>query len=165
MTGTYAANTTVTTEASRAEIERTLRRYGAQSFAYGWDQKGAMIEFGHQGRRIRFVLPLPDRTSEEFTHYTRGTTYKTKHRRTPEAAEKQWEQACRQRWRALSLCIKAKLEAVDAGISEFEDEFMANIVLPDNSTVGAFLRPQLAELYANSSGFGSMPALLPGVGE
>lgn len=158
MSGTYAAKTTVPVENSRVEIERTLTRYGAESFVYGWDQRGALVEFGHQGRRIRFILPLPDKTSKDFTEYTRGTALKTTHRRTPEAAQKEWEQACRQRWRALALAIKAKLEAVEAGISEFEDEFLANIVLPDGSTVGAFVRPQVAIAYAN----GSMPALLPG---
>jgi hypothetical protein len=33
----YAANTTVAPEKSRAEIERTLRRYGADAFSYGYE--------------------------------------------------------------------------------------------------------------------------------
>ena len=40
--GRYAANTEVGSERSRAEIERTLTRYGATSFMYGWDQAGAL---------------------------------------------------------------------------------------------------------------------------
>ena len=39
-------------------------------------------------------------------------------------AHGRWEQACRQRWRALALVIKAKLEAIDAEISTFEEEFL-----------------------------------------
>jgi hypothetical protein len=35
----YAENTSVSVESSRGEIERTLQRYGAASFAYGWDQE------------------------------------------------------------------------------------------------------------------------------
>ena len=138
----YAENTSVSVENSRAEIERILRRYGADSFAYGWDQARAQIEFVHEARRVRFVLPLPDRSNREFTH-----TEARKQRRTSEQAEAAWEQACRQRWRALALAIKAKLEAVAAEITTFEDEFLAHIVLPDNTTVGQTIAPQIADAY------------------
>lgn len=136
----YAAKTTVSVEQSRAEIERTLARYGAESFAYGWDRSRAVVEFSAHDRRVRFVLPLPDRAAPDFTHHSRG-------QRSPAEAEKRWEQACRQRWRALNLVVKAKLEAVDAGISEFEDEFLANIVLPDNTTVSQWARPAIDRAY------------------
>jgi hypothetical protein len=82
-----------------------------------WDQTRAVIEFSHEDRRIRFVLPLPDRNARQFAHTpTRGT------RRTDAEAYKAWEQACRQRWRALALAIKAKLEAVEAGITDFQSK-------------------------------------------
>lgn len=148
----YAANTDVSVERSRAEIERTLARYGATSFAYGWNDTGAAVEFTMNNRRIRFTVALPNRNDREFTHTpTRGTE------RTRKAAEEAWEQACRQKWRALNLVIKAKLEAVDAGISEFEDEFLAAIVLPDGGTVGTWMRPQVEAAYIS----GEMPALMP----
>ena len=78
-------------------------------------------------------------------------------------AQRAWEQACRSRWRALLLAIKAKLEAVQCHIAEFEDEFLAYVVLPDNSTVGARLHPQIAQAYETKQ----MPELLglPGPGE
>ena len=41
------------------------------------------------------------------------------------ARQETHDQACRQRWRALLLVIKAKLEAVTAGISTVETEFLA----------------------------------------
>jgi len=53
--------------------------------------------------------------------------------------------------------IKAKLEAVEAGIAVFEDEFMANIVLPNGSTVSQFMLPQIAQAYES----GNMPNMLP----
>jgi len=74
----------------------------------------------------------------------------------PEAT-KRWEQACRQRWRALALVIKAKLEAVGSGISVFEEEFLANIVMPDGSTFGAYALPQIEHIYETRE----LPALLP----
>lgn len=53
--------------------------------------------------------------------------------------------------------IVAKLEAVEAGITEFEDEFLAHIVLPSGNTVGNWVRPQIAKSYAT----GEMPLMLP----
>jgi hypothetical protein len=148
----YAENTSVSSDRSRAEIERTLERYGATSFMYGWQQEKAMIGFDMNNRRIKFLLPLPSKTDSAFT--------KTPGRKTTRTADKAlaaWEQACRQRWRALSLVIKAKLEACEAGIADFDEEFMAHIVLPDGSTVGDFMLPQIEYAYENKS----MPALLP----
>jgi hypothetical protein len=146
----YATNTSVPVEKSKAEIERLLQRYGASKFASGWDEHSASIAFEIHGLRVRFNLPLPDRQDPKFRRHSRGV-------RTPESAHKAWEQACRQRWRALALAIKAKLEAVECGITTFEQEFLAHIVLPNGTTVGNWMVPQLEEAYSN----GSMPPLLP----
>lgn len=149
----FAESTSVSTDSSRAEIERTLRRYGAEQFMYGWDAASAVVMFQADERRVKFVLPMPDRAAREFTHTPgRGQV------RSSAQAETAWEQASRQRWRALALVIKAKLEAVETGITSFEDEFLAHIVLPSGATVGDWARPQLAAVYAQ----GTMPALLPG---
>jgi hypothetical protein len=147
----YAESTAVSSDRSRAEIETILSRYGASRFMYGWDQQSAMIAFEMHGRRIQFLLPLPDRGAEEFTRTPTGRV-----RAASQVAEA-YEQAVRQRWRALALVIKAKLEAVDAGITVFEDEFMAHIVLPSGETVGHWMRPQIEASYRS----GSMPPLLP----
>jgi len=149
----YAERTEVASDRSRAEIERTLTRYGAEAFAYGWQGGRASIMFELANRRVRFELPMPDRTDRAFTH-----TPAAGRPRTPEAAAREWEQAGRQRWRALALVIKAKLEACEAGITTVEDEFLAHTVLPNGSTVGQWAAPQLAIAYSQ----GTMPALLPG---
>ena len=148
----YAAGTEVSSDRSRSEIERTLRRYGATAFAYAWEGSNAQIAFKLADRQIRFRLPLPAPQSREFTLTPTGRE------RSAPAAEDAYEQAVRQRWRALALVIKAKLEAVEAGISTVEDEFMAHIALPDGRTVGDWLGPQLTAVYAQQA----MPALLPG---
>ena len=75
---------------------------------------------------------------------------------TAAAQQSVWQQACRQRWRALLLIIRAKLEAVESGITTLESEFLANIVLPDVGTVGQWLAPQLEQANAT----GSMPPML-----
>jgi hypothetical protein len=150
----YAAATDVTSSRSRDEIERTLQRYGADEFLYGWKETDAIVGFRMQGRQIKFILPLPARNAKEFTEYTsRGKLWA----RTDDAALKLYEQAVRQRWRALALVIKAKLEAVESGISIFEDEFMANIVLPGGRMVGEEVRPAIAAAYAT----GRVTNLLP----
>lgn len=59
MPGRYAAGTEVPSDKSRTEIERTLRRYGAAAFAYGWEENTAHVAFKLSGRQIRFRLPLP----------------------------------------------------------------------------------------------------------
>jgi hypothetical protein len=143
MMARYASETSVSVEKnSRNEIERTLKRYGAQSFAYGTEGRRATIGFRIADRLIRFNLILPDPANKEFTEHSRGL-------RTAEAAEKAWEQACRQRWRALALVIKAKLEAVAAGITTVEDEFLAHTMLPDGSTFGQWAAPQMQAMIEN----------------
>jgi hypothetical protein len=148
----YAQSTNVRSDVSRAEIERTLKRYGAEAFGYLEDNGRIAIMFRAYGRHIRFLLPLPDPGAREFTHTAGRFIARSKDKR-----REAYEKATRQRWRALALVIKAKLEAVDAGISVFEDEFMANIVLPDGKTVGQFMRPQIESAYST----GKMPPLLP----
>jgi len=147
----YAKRTTVSSDRTRNEIEQTLRRYKASGFAYGWQGSSAVIMFEAHGRRIRFNLPLPDPQARVFTHGARGP-------RSTDVAHKDWEQACRSRWRALALAIKAKLEAVEIGITTFEDEFLAHIVLPNGSRFGDWAQPQIARAYET----GSMPPLLLG---
>lgn len=144
----YAESTSVSVENSRAEIERTLRRYKADGFYYGQDGRLAVLGFRMAERQIRFKLTLPDQADEAFT-----LTPATQKPRSADAAERAWEQACRQKWRALALVIKAKLEAVAAGITTVEDEFLAHTLLPDGSTVGQWAKPQLEEVYR----LGAMP--------
>lgn len=125
----YAARTEVGSEKSRAEIERTLTRYGATHFAYMTAPGQAVVAFRYGARQVRFVIPLPDRAAAEFTRTPTGKVA------TATAAESKYEQAIRQRWRALALVVKAKLEAVESGIASFEEEFFAYTVLPSGRTV------------------------------
>lgn len=46
MAGRYAQNTNVSSQDSLAEIERTVTRYGASAFSYGWDQTTATATVG-----------------------------------------------------------------------------------------------------------------------
>ncbi len=145
----YAKSTNVSSELSRLEIEKILIKYGADNFVYATTNGKAMIGFSMYDRQVKFLLPLPCKETFELTE--------TGRKRTENSQYEAWQQACRQRWRALKLVIQAKLEAVECGISVFEDEFMANIVLPGGQTVGEFMKPQIEQAYLT----GDAPKLLP----
>ncbi len=146
----YAEKTAVPSDRSRAEIERTLRRYGAEGFMYGWKGDYAVIAFEAGNRQIKFTLPMPNIDDPKIRETPTGRE------KSDSAIEKAYEQSVRQRWRALALVIKAKLEAVEAGITMFEEEFLAHIVLPGGETVGSLMIPQVQIAYET----GEMPTLL-----
>jgi hypothetical protein len=145
----YASETSVSVEKSKAEIERLLQRYGAKEFAHGWKAGRAVIQFGMMDRCVRFILPLPDKI--EFAKTPSG-------RRTRSDADtlKAWEQGCRQRWRALTLTIKAKLESVESGIEEFDTAFMGQVVMPNGKTISEEITPMIEQAYKT----GKMPSLM-----
>lgn len=146
----YASDTSVSVKKTRAELETVLRKFGADAFGYVTEGTRACIQFRAKGKYVRFILPLPDPSEKRFTHQEKYTWNK----RTPEAALKMWEQACRSAWRALFLVVKAKLVAVDQKIRTFEQEFMADVVLPNGQTVSEMALPMIEESYRT----GNMPA-------
>lgn len=126
----YASQTSTSSAATRAELEKTLARYGADQFGYLSSSDSASVVFTMNERTIRFTIPLPNRNDREFTHTAeRGIE------RSRSAAENAYEQAVRSKWRSLLLVVKAKLEAVEAGITLFEQEFYPQTVLPNGRTV------------------------------
>jgi hypothetical protein len=118
----YAKRTQVPVNKSRSEIESTVSRYGADQFGSAYAHDKAMVQFRlgkpEKSWVIRFILPLPHENPQDQ----------------------------RQRWRALSLVIKAKLESVESGIATIEQEFLANIVTPGGQTMAELLVPQLGEM-------------------
>jgi hypothetical protein len=133
-----AAETRVPVSQSRMEIERLLEKHKAKQYATSvdYDALSARVQFRLHDRIIRFMIVLPD---------------PKKFRQTVKYA-----QADRQRWRALLLVIKAKLEAVENGITTFEDEFMAHVVMPNDRTVAELVQPLIAAAYT----YGTMPRAL-----
>jgi hypothetical protein len=144
----YAADTTVAPEKSRAQIELLLRAHGATEYATGWDPTHDRIQFRLHNLIVRFVLPRPDR--QAYLRDRHGWS------RVPKAVDRAVDQADRQRWRALYLVVRAKLEAVEANIATLEQEFLAYVVMPNGLTIGDALVPQLTA--------GKVPQLL-GAGE
>jgi hypothetical protein len=151
---TYAATTSVSVSKTKGEIAALLRKHKATAYATMEEASRAQIAFHMNGRHIIFRLPLPDPASKEYAMTARGQ------RRSADAQLQLWEQACRSRWRALFLCIKAKLESIESGIETFEDAFLAHIMMPDGVTVGEHAKPMIARSYES----GTMQPLLPAPG-
>jgi len=128
----YASGTNVSVEKSKAEIERILLRYGADQYMSGSDLSAgkAMVSFRYNGIPCRLMLSLPT-PEEKCFHVTPGG----RRRRDEHAAQKEWEKACRQRWRVLKLLIHAQLEAVENGVLTVQDAFFPWIMLPNGNTV------------------------------
>lgn len=132
----YAKGTSVSADRSEAEIKRVLRRYDESvKVAVYSDADQAGIMFQMRGRSIRIRLPMP--SEDDFARTEKGRP------RTPASRKAERDKAVRQRWRALLLVTKAKLEAIESGISTFDDEWLAYFVLDGKRTVGEVLKPQL----------------------
>lgn len=150
----YAKNTTVSPVQSQGEIRQILNKVGATKYLYYEEDQRAAIQFELYQRRVRFILPLPSRNEQRFWQ-----TPQRHRRRTDAAAQEAWEQACRESWRALALAIKSKLVTVASKIATFEEEFLANIVMPDGKTVQEHVIPAIQQAYETQT----MPKLLPGI--
>jgi hypothetical protein len=125
----YAEYTKVPISQSLEEIRRTVTKYGGEQFLHAVADDRIIVGFTKEGRMVRFQVP-----------------------QSPEDP-----QTNRRLCRALLLVLKAKLEAVESGVAIFEDEFLANIVLPTGVLVATEVRPKLAAAYEGRE----MPALLP----
>jgi hypothetical protein len=126
----YAQDTKVRAGVSKDEIERALRRAGAANIFSGYDDDRKMITLGWRidGRCYKLA----------------ASTDRPTRRCEPEQLE-------REAWRVLLLMTKAKLEAIAQGITSFEAEFMASLLLPNGSTVAEDVLPKVAEAYETAN--------------
>lgn len=139
-------------ETTRMELEKVLRAYGADAIVIGWEGATSTVAFRLRGRHVRYTVERPSATESIVTSYPSGKPRPRHLHGEAIAAEH------RRRWRALLLIVKAKLELVAGGDSEFDDEFLSHVMLPDGSLVGEWLAPQLDQAYQSRT----MPSLMPG---
>lgn len=133
----YASGSEVPVARSRTHLEQLLRAHGAEGFAYGWTSANDRVEFVWKNQRVRFTLPRPDR--QKFSLTPSGL------QRSDKQTDAAIDAEDRRRWRALLLVVRAKVEAVESGISIFEEEFLAFIVMPNEQTVGEILVPRIGD--------------------
>ncbi len=125
----YAKDTIVAVAKTRGEIEQLLERAKAKQYgtAVDYDLMTARIQFKLHDRIVRFTVTLPDRKKL--------------------GDGRRYEQAERQRWRALLLVLKAKLESVESNIETFESAFLGQIVMPGDQTVADLVTPLIGSAY------------------
>ncbi len=142
---TYASKTKVSVEKTRFEIEKLLKQSGASHFGFATEPQLAVIQFILRDRHVRVFLPLPAADEKQFKFTPAGRAQRSEASRL-----EAWEQACRSRWRALLLSIKAKLEAIREGIATFDEEFLAHLVDRESGrNVGHLVIPDLQQRNAN----------------
>jgi hypothetical protein len=145
----YAEKTTVPVDRSKAEIERILKAHGSTGFAYLSNERVSEIQFIFRNNLYKISLIMPKK--EEFIESPRGRS------RKDSIIDRMHEQECRSRWRELLLLIKAKFIAIERGTRSVEQEFAADIVLPDNRTLYQHLSKALE--------MGKLPRALPMIAE
>lgn len=155
----YAENTKVPVEKSEAELKLLLRKHGADKIATGTDDTAglAVVSFSITGRVVRLQVSVPSVASlqEKFSKvHPHGWQSWTPAKRK-EYVIKHQDQLARQRWRSLVLLCKAKLEAVAEGLSTIEREFLADLMLPNGSTMHQNIEEKLKVMYLQ----GRMPSL------
>lgn len=116
----YAKNTTVPIARSKQKIEELLVSYGIEESFMGRSPRGDGIGWKYKGKVYKMNVPTPNQN--DFN------------------TENQFQQAIRQRWRILYMSMKMKFEEIDAGVISFEDQFLAQMSLPDGSTVADFMK-------------------------
>jgi len=126
----YAQKTKVPVERSIGEIQKVLNKAKASGFMFAQHGREAYVAFVFDKTAIKMRLKLPVPPSDGATNSSVQT----------------YHQLCRQKWRALLLVIKAKLEAVESGIETLEQAFLANIVLKDGTLVGEKVIGKIQEL-------------------
>lgn len=145
----FASRTEVSVEKTELEIRALLKRYGATGLLTGFHRGFEVIAFELEGLHIRFTFETP--TEADCGVRDNGTVQS----RNQIAAAV--EQARRTLWRELLLNIKSKLVMASSRYRTVEQEFMADIVLPNDFTMYEWTHPQLRAMLAG----GEMPKLLP----
>lgn len=151
----YAANTSVSAEKSRQEIESLLQRTGVEQLGYlSQNRTGiAAIAFTRNQCHYRIEIKLPSRDEKRF-QATHGGSRKA----TQQQSYKAWDQECRRLWRSLHLVVKGLLVAVEDRVMPFEQAFLPWLVWGDGLTVTQKLLPIVEEVQMTG---GRLPLSLP----
>jgi hypothetical protein len=123
----FAQDTDVPVGRTQEEVKKRLKAVGADQIAVFESAERSAVAFSALGRMYRIEVPRPK--------------------------SKDPDQEERRAWRLMLLLIKAKLEAVREGATTIEREFLADMLMPDGSTVHQRAKEALAIAYDK----GTMP--------
>lgn len=123
----FAQGTDVPPEKTQMQIQKMLRDQGCQGVMMGYESDRAFIGFVNHSVQVRLFCPLVQRDSEN-----------------------------RRRWRVMRIVLQSKFEVISCGIKTFEEEFFADIVMPDGRTVAQAALPAVTKAISS----GVMPSSL-----
>lgn len=120
----YAKRTSVPVDQSRNEVEKILRGQGGVKFFNVDLDEHHILGCQIKDRFLRFKVPYPKGRDQAIR-----------------------DRELRRRWRCLVLSVKAKFATIDAGIASLEEEFLANVMTPDQKTVYDHIQARIKEMY------------------
>jgi hypothetical protein len=130
----FAENTTVSVEKTRAEIESLARKHGATEFSSGYTLGEAGLSFTLKNRRVTFSITTPSDQDKDLRKKALGMRGAFS-----ENLKKVIDAENRRLWRCLLLRIKAKFVAADNN-AVFEEEFLAHFETPNGGTLIQHIR-------------------------
>jgi hypothetical protein len=130
----YAQETTVSVTKSQQELSMLLQKAGADQVLLAWDSmQGTGVRFRMGGRFAQLMVPPPgEKRLRELKNW-----------RPRWSTQELLDQEQRRSWRALILLVKAKLEAIAAGITTAEREFMPDLLMEDGRRLEEWALPTL----------------------
>lgn len=123
----FAQGTDVSPEKSQMQISTMLRKFGCQGVMMGYENQSNFIGFVFKDVQVRLFCPIVKSEAEN-----------------------------RRRWRVLRIIIQSKFEIIQCGIKTFEEEFFADIVMPNGKTVSQVALPAVQKAISS----GAMPSSL-----
>lgn len=124
MTRRYAETTKVPVSSSQAEISSILEKHGIEKIGMVKEKGSASLWFEHLSRYYKLNVPIPEKCKDP-------------------------EQEMKRAWRVLILLVKAKFEAISAGISNVEEQFYADTIMPDGNRLIDHAADQISQALKN----------------
>lgn len=127
-------STNVAVEKSQGNIRKLLAQFGAAEFQFGEGAESdgmrwAGVSFRHEGHTVMMQAPLKTPTKTEYKAL-RSKAQRAHTRTYQEIEAEHMEQEHRRIWRVLYWSLKARMVAVEEGVEEFEQAFLAHLVDP-----------------------------------
>ena len=102
----FAQGTQVSAEKSQMQVSKILKSYKCQSVMIGYEDSVFFVGFIRDKIQVRLYCPVSESEPEN-----------------------------RRRWRVMRIVLQSKFEIIQCGIKTFEEEFFADIVMPNGKTV------------------------------
>ncbi len=141
--------TNVAVEKSQSEIRKLLMTFGADEFQFGEgtgtdEARWSGISFRHEGHMVMMRVPLREMDSATVS-YLAAKAQRAHTRSLSDIEREYWEQEERRIWRVLFWSLKARIVAIEEGLEEFEQAFLAHLVDPSTGmTLWQYVQPAIA---------------------